>query len=66
MYYGMYDNPFPATEQYIAMKVEINKQFTLLSNIQLGLRIGTDVGKLYGNSAGCMLTIKKAGNLFNY
>jgi len=40
MYYGMYDNPFPANEQYIAMKVEINKQFTLLSNIQLVLELG--------------------------
>jgi len=64
--YGTYNNPFPVMEQNVAMMFEINKQFPKLSNIQLGLTIGTDAGKLYGNSAGCMLSIKKSGNLFNY
>jgi tetrahydromethanopterin S-methyltransferase subunit G len=48
------------------MMLEINKQFPKLSNIQIGCSVGTDVGKLYGNSVGCMFSLKKTGNLFNY
>lgn len=64
--YGTYSIPFPVMAQNIAMMFEINKQFPKLSNIQLGFSIGSDVGKLYGNSTGCMLSIKKTGDLFNY
>jgi hypothetical protein len=64
--YGTYDNPFPTMIQNTSMMLEINKQFPKLSNILVGCSVGTDIGKLYGNSVGCMITIKKTGNLFNY
>jgi len=64
--YGTYDNPYPLMIQNTSMMLEINKQFPKLSNIQIGCSVGTDVGKLYGNSVGCMFSLKKTGNLFNY
>jgi len=46
--------------------VEVNKQFQKLSNIEIGCSIGSDFGKLYGNSIGCLFSIRKTGVLFSY
>jgi len=46
--------------------LEVYKQIQNLSNIEVGCSVGADFGKLYGNSVGCMFSIKKTGNLFNY
>lgn len=64
--YGTYGDPFPSMIQNTSMMLEINKQFPKLSNIQVGCSVGGDFGKLYGNSVGCMFSIRKTGNLFNY
>jgi len=44
----------------------MNKQFPALSDIRCGLTVGADFGKLYGNSIGCMFSIRKSGDLFHY
>jgi hypothetical protein len=64
--YGTYESPYPTTIQNTSMILEINKLFPKLSNIQVGCSVGADVGKLYGNSIGCMFSIKKTGLLFGY
>jgi hypothetical protein len=64
--YGTYGNPFPEMIQNTSMMLEINKQFPKLSNIQVGCSVGADFGKLYGNYVGCMISIKKTGNLVTY
>lgn len=64
--YGSYDNPFPAMIRNTSMMLQINKRFPKLSNVQIGCSFGGDFGKLYGNSVGCIFSIKKTGNLFNY
>jgi hypothetical protein len=45
---------------------EVNKQFPEISNIEVGCSIGGDFGKLYGNSVGCLFSIRKRGDLFKY
>lgn len=64
--YGTYSTPYAVMIQNTSMALEINKRFSKLSNIQVGCSFGGDFGKLYGTSVGCMLSIRKTGNLFNY
>jgi len=64
--YGTYSNPYPEMIQNTSMLLQVNKQFPKLSNIQCGLSVAADFGKLYGNSFGCSFSIRKTGNLFHY
>jgi len=63
--YGGYFNPYPKMIRNISMLLEVKKQFPKLSNIELGYSVGADIGKLYGNSVGCMVSVRKRGNLFS-
>lgn len=64
--YGTYPRPFSAMIPNTSMLLEISKQFPKLSNIEIGCKLGADFGKLYGNSVGCQINIRKTGMLFNY
>ena len=64
--YGTYGTPYPAMIQNTSLMLQVNKQFPKLSNIQCGLTLGADFGRLYGNSVGCMFSVKKTGDLFHY
>jgi len=64
--YGSYKNPFPTMIPNTSLIVELNKQFKKLSNIEIGCSLGGDFGKLYGNSVGCLFSIRKTGELFKY
>lgn len=64
--YGSYSSPYPEMIRNTSMLLEVNKQFKTLSNIRCGVSIGGDFGKLYGNSVGCMFTLRKTGDLFHY
>jgi len=64
--YGSYTNPFPEMIPNTSLLVEVNKQFQKLSNIEIGCSLGGDFGKLYGNSVGCLFSIRKTGELFKY
>jgi len=64
--YGTYPRPFPEMIQNTSMLLEISKQFPTLSNVEIGCKVGADFGKLYGNSVGLQISIKKTGNLFIY
>ena len=65
--YGTYSAPL-ATDlrKNTSVLLEVKKQFSGLSNIELGCSVGADFGKLYGNSVGCLFSIRKIGNLFHY
>ena len=65
--YGTYSAPL-ATDlrKNTSVLLEVKKQFPGLSNIELGCSVGADFGKLYGNSVGCLFSIRKIGNLFHY
>ena len=64
--YGSYSYPYPAMIPNTSLLFEINKQFRKLSNVEVGCSVGGDFGKLYGNSVGCMFSIRKSGELFKY
>ncbi|MDP4239917.1 MAG: capsule assembly Wzi family protein [Bacteroidota bacterium] len=64
--YGTYGNPYPKMIENTSMLLEVNKQFPKLSNIEVGCSVGGDFGKLYGNSIGCLFSIRKTGSLFKY
>ncbi|MDD4969978.1 MAG: capsule assembly Wzi family protein [Paludibacter sp.] len=64
--YGTYNAPYPEMIRNTSMMLEVNKQFATLSNVQCGISVGADFGKLYGNTVGCMFSIRKTGNLFHY
>jgi hypothetical protein len=58
--------PYDEMIQNTSMLLEVNKLFPTMFNLELGCSIGADFGKLYGNSLGFQVSIKKSGNLFNY
>jgi len=64
--YGSYNIPYPEMIPNTSTLLEVYKQIPKLSNIEVGCSVGADFGKLYGNSVGCMFSIKKTGNLFKY
>jgi len=64
--YGTYGAPYPEMIPNTSLLLEVNKRFPALSNIQCGASIGADFGKLYGNSVGCLFSIRKMGDLFHY
>jgi tetrahydromethanopterin S-methyltransferase subunit G len=37
-----------------------------LYDLEIGCSVGADFGKLFGNSVGMLVSIKKRGNLFSY
>jgi len=64
--YGTYNLPYPEMIPNTSMLLEVTKQFPALSNVEIGCKIGADFGKLYGNSVGLQISIKKTGNLFKF
>ena len=64
--YGTNSKPFPSMIENTSTMFEIKKTYKQLYNIELGCTIGADFGGLYGNTLGCMLTIRKRGNLLKY
>jgi hypothetical protein len=63
--YGSYGAPYSEMIKNTSLLLEVKKQFPKLSNIELGCSVGADIGKLYGNSVGCMVSVRKRGNLFS-
>jgi hypothetical protein len=63
--YGSYGAPYPEMIRNASMLLEVKKQFSKLSNIEIGCSIGADVGKLFGNSLGCLVSVRKRGSLFS-
>jgi len=49
-----------------SLLLEVKKDFPTLNHIQCVVSVGADVGRMYGNSVGCMFSIRKTGNLFHY
>jgi hypothetical protein len=65
--YGSYSAPLAAEmRKNTSLLLEVNKPFPALSNIEVGCSVGADFGKLYGNSVGCLFSIRKTGDLFHY
>lgn len=64
--YGTYSSPYVSAIENTSMLLEVNKRFSKLANIEIGCKVGADFGQLYGNSVGCIFSIRKTGNLFNY
>lgn len=64
--YGSYSNVYPEMIQNTSLLLEVNKQFKQLSNLEIGCSVGADFGKLFGNSLGFQLSLRKRGELFKY
>ena len=63
--YGNYGTPYPEMIRNTSLLLEVKKLFPKLLNIELGCSVGADIGKLYGNSLGCIVSVRKRGNLFS-
>jgi hypothetical protein len=61
--YGTYTSPFRPMIENTSTMLEIKKTYKQLYNIELGCTIGADFGGLYGNTLGCMLSVRKRGIL---
>ena len=64
--YGTYYSPYFPVIRNTSLLLNVNKKFAAWSDIEVGCSVGADFGKLYGNSVGCLFTIRKTGNLFHY
>jgi hypothetical protein len=64
--FGRYVAPYPEMVPNSSSSLELMKQFPMLSNLQIGCTLGADIGKLYGNSFGFMLKLRKTGDLIKY
>jgi hypothetical protein len=58
--YGGYYAPYPEMIRNTSLLLEVKKQFPKLSHIEIGCSVGADIGKLYGNSVGCMVSVRKS------
>jgi hypothetical protein len=64
--YGSYNYPYTEMKPSASVLLEVNKRIPKLANIDVSGSIGADFGTLYGNSAGCLISIRKTGDLFHY
>jgi len=64
--YGAYYAPFPSMIKNSSLLLEVHKSFPRLQGVEAGISLAADFGKLYGNSTGCMITLRKRGFLFGY
>lgn len=63
--YGTYYVSLPDIKN-TSLLFQVNKQFPKLMNINLSCSVGADFGNLFGNSVGCVISVKKTGDLFHY
>jgi hypothetical protein len=64
--YGTYRSPYTEMKPNTSILLEVKKDFPKLYNIQCVVSMGVDIGKIYGNSIGCMFSVRKFGDLFHY
>ncbi len=64
--YGSYSNPFTTMKPNTSLLLDVNRNFPKLWNTNVDCSLGADIGQLYGNSAGILISIKKTGDLFNF
>ncbi|MDO9153457.1 MAG: capsule assembly Wzi family protein [Paludibacter sp.] len=64
--YGVYVSNYKPMKPNTSLLLEVNKKFPKFWNLEGKLSLGADFGTLFGNSVGCMFTIKKSGVIFSY
>lgn len=62
--YGIISTPFYI--ENTSLLIDVNKYFPQFYQLEVGCAVGADFGKLYGNSFGVLLSVKKRGDLFQY
>lgn len=62
--YGTYSIPIDINNTSVLL--EVNKKFPRWQNVEIACSIGADIGQLYGNSTGLLISIRKRGNLLSY
>lgn len=66
-YDGVYYHPIPTEMlQNTAVLLEVKRKFPKVQNIECSLALSGDYGKLFGNSYGGIISIRKTGDLFHY
>ncbi|MFV0487564.1 MAG: capsule assembly Wzi family protein, partial [Vibrio fluvialis] len=63
--YGTYSLPFESMKRNTLFLVELNRKFPSRSDIEVSVSLVADRGSMYGNNSGCMIRLRKTGNLFN-
>ncbi len=64
--YGSYNQAYSEMKPATSLLLEVNKILPKLYNIEISCSLGADFGKMYGNSTGCLVSIRKTGDLFRY
>ena len=64
--YGSYNQPYSEMKPETSLLLGVNKILPKLYNIEVSCSLGADFGKMYGNSTGCLVSIRKTGDLFRY
>jgi hypothetical protein len=66
-YDGIYYHPIPPEMlRNTSIMLEVKRKFSKIQNIECGLVVSGDHGKLFGNSYGGLISIRKTGDLFKY
>ncbi|MBP1639716.1 MAG: hypothetical protein H6Q17_1299 [Bacteroidetes bacterium] len=63
---GSYSAPLSSVIKNSSFLLEVHKLFPRLQGLEATVSLAADFGKLYGNSTGCMITLRKRGLLFKY
>ena len=64
--YGLNKVKFKPMKPNTSLLLEVNKTFPKLWNLEGKLSLAADFGTLFGNSTGCMFSIRKTGDIFKY
>lgn len=64
--YGIYGKSESLIKKNTAILLDLRKQLSVRWNVEMGIAASADFGKLYNNSVGCQLSIRKSGYLFKY
>lgn len=64
MNYGLPRATFPTPKPNTSLLLELNKTFGQRQQTEIKLSLGSDIGQMYGNNYGAMLTVRTTGELF--
>jgi hypothetical protein len=61
---GRYSNPFPEPLEQLSWMLELNTTLKR-NNMEAGITVAADIGEMYGDNLGVMITFRKKGKLLS-
>jgi hypothetical protein len=59
--YGTNSDPFEPVKKTVSVLIDLNTPVKLYYNMKLNVKIGMDIGKMYGNNFGFIISLTKRG-----